>query len=447
MVQSKVTKFLNWLREPMDGRIFRVFRVLFGLCMVYEMLDYIKIDLIGQGFLKPKVHFTYDYFEWVHPLSAGAMHFMLGVMLICAVLLTVGIFLKWSCRLFALLYAYFFFIDKAYYNNHLYLFLLLLVLLSFSADNFTFGKNGGSKFSQPVARWTVFIVQMQVLIVYFYGGLAKLNADWLFRQEPVRSMASSHGGEWLVYLLTFGGLAIDLLAPLMLFFPKYRKWAIWGYVGFHLLNSWIFSDIGVFPFVMLAGLLLFYAPTELGWFNGLFGKNVEPISSKKGKNLPKTELPTVLPLRNWTIGFLGLYFLIQIFFPLRGFFLPNPMDYTTIGNRFSWRMKIDTRLPSEMKFRVRDLASGQEVTAPITQILNEMQIGHLATDPRSVVQMAQFLKTFAKKQGMTEAEVFAKIKFGYNGRPASDFLNPETNLAAERVNILKKIDWLVLPPE
>jgi vitamin K-dependent gamma-carboxylase len=447
-MQSKVTNFLEWLRSPIDGRIFRIFRVLFGLCMVYEMLDYIKIDLIGQGFLKPKVHFTYEFFEWVKPFSAGAMQLMLGVMLVCAVFLTVGIFLKWSCRLFAILYAYFFFIEKAYYNNHLYLFLLLLVLLSFSEDNFKFGKNSGWKFGQPMARWTVFMVQLQILIVYFYGGLAKLNPDWLFRQEPVRSMTNGLGGELFVYFLTFGGLAIDLLAPLMLFVPKFRKWAILGYIGFHIANSFIFSDIGVFPFVMLAGLVLFYAPNELRWFENIFGKKVEQTNiSKKGKTVVKTDLPIVQPLRSWTIGFLGIYFLFQFLFPLRGFFLPNPMDYTTIGNRFSWRMKIDTRLPSEMSFRVKDSVSGQEATAPITQLLNEMQIAHLASDPRSVVQMSQFVKNYAKKLGVVEAAVFVKIKFGYNGRPAGDFVNPEVNLAEARVESLKKINWLILPPK
>ncbi|MBK6931833.1 MAG: hypothetical protein IPH12_13600 [Saprospirales bacterium] len=39
--------------------------------------------------------------------------------------------------------------------------------------------------------------------------------------------------------------------------------------------------------------------------------------------------------RNLLLG----YFAFQILFPLRGLLLPNPLDYTTIGNRFAWRVK------------------------------------------------------------------------------------------------------------
>ena len=89
------------------------------------------------------------------------------------------------------MHQYCFFICKGHYNNHYYLYILLPLLLSMTnADNWLSIKNWLQRRKDPqfkaaeIPNWQLFILQFQLFIVYFYGGLAKLNTDWLNAYPP-----------------------------------------------------------------------------------------------------------------------------------------------------------------------------------------------------------------------------------------------------------------------
>src|SRR5260221_13981818 len=77
---------------------------------------------------------------------------------------------------------YFLLLDKSYYNNHMSLYSLLGLLFSLAEE--TKRKDGVI----TVPNWVLRIMQFQIVVVYFYGGLAKINPDWIFRHEPVLSI-------------------------------------------------------------------------------------------------------------------------------------------------------------------------------------------------------------------------------------------------------------------
>src|SRR5690606_14836922 len=141
---------------------------------------------------------------------------------------------RWACLLFSVALLYIFLLDKSLYNNHIYLFVILGFLLSFTdADKFFSLKRVATRpFAVP--RWQPGILQLQFIIVYFYGGIAKLKADWLIRAEPVRSLVASldtdnpflklFASEAGVLFINFGGLLVDLGAPLFLLYKPTRKW-------------------------------------------------------------------------------------------------------------------------------------------------------------------------------------------------------------------------------
>lgn len=132
-----LSRFKNYLTESIDGQVLGLFRLLYGILMVYEMFDYIKIDLVKNMFVLPRVNFKYDGLAWVTAMPEPYMDALLLILLGLAVLMTCGIWFKWAARLFALGYAYLFLIDKSIYNNHIYLFILLALLLSCThADQF-----------------------------------------------------------------------------------------------------------------------------------------------------------------------------------------------------------------------------------------------------------------------------------------------------------------------
>ncbi len=410
--------------------------------MLYQCYYYYGVQLIAQGFLAPKILFTYDWFPFLHPLPAGAMNVILALMTLGTVLVAAGWWMRVGAVLFATGQAYFLLLEKSYWNNHIYLFILVAVLLCFThADHFVSLRPRKNRV-QAVARGEVLLLQAQIVLVYFYGGLTKINPYWLFEQEPVRSLLANlpdtHALAGLiknpfgVQLLTYGGLLLDLAAPILLWKKSVRNWAIWLFVGFNLVNSRIFNDIGVFPFVMLGTVVLFYDANELWFTRWLPGK------------MPSTA-PAAPPVSLWALRLSAVYFVFQLLFPFRGHLLPNPLDYTTIGNRFSWRMKVDTRLPEEVSFLVINPAAHDTIPVDIRPLINPMQIWALTYDPRSVADMGRYLKKEAAKRGIPHAVVQARIRIRYNGGPSQYFVDPEADLGDASVSPFQRVPWLVPP--
>ena len=125
------------MSEPINGYVIGIFRAIFGLFMAYEIANYLFMGMVHSFFVSPKLNFPYEGFEWLRPLPAPLMNGVLYIMLACAFLMMFGVFMKWAARLFAVLYLYVFLLEKSLYNNHIYLFILLAILLSFTnADQF-----------------------------------------------------------------------------------------------------------------------------------------------------------------------------------------------------------------------------------------------------------------------------------------------------------------------
>jgi len=438
-------KFKNWISEPINGYIIGLFRVIYGLFMAYEVANYIFTGMVNAFFVSPKLNFPYEGLEWLKPLPAPALNALLYIMLACAFLIMFGVFMKWAARLFAVFYIYIFLLDKSLYNNHIYLFILLAVLLSFTnADQFlSLRKRKLPGITVP--RWQQFILAAQVMCVYFFASLIKMRADWWVLKQPVRTiseaippdhfLASFYKSEIGINTMVYLGFSLDFFAPILLWYKPLRKWAVIPFALFHYSNSKIFGDIGIFPFIMMSALILYFEMEEIPllrrWFPKLTQKNsawVQPIMGK------------------WMLGFLTLYFTFQLLFPLRGLFLPNDLDYTTIGNRFSWRVKADARVPSEFTFILKDPDSGKEGEINYRSMVNNVQIQAMLYDPRMIRTFAQWIHEQGIKNGLPNAEVYAKIKFSLNGRPPQYFVNPAMDVARVNYSPFEKLEW-VLPVE
>ena len=136
-------------------------------------------------------------------------------------------------------------------------------------------------------------------------------------------------------------------------------------------------------------------------------------------------------------------FVFQLLFPFRGHFLPNQLDWTTIGNRFSWRMKVDTRKSNEMQFYVHSPELNNPVQVDIQTFINDLQIKNMSMDPRSVADFAEFMRLEAVKYEAKDPSVTANIKIEYNGRPAQYFVKPDVDLSRVIYSPFKKADWIV----
>src|ERR1041385_1145365 len=261
-------KLKEWLLKPVDALPLRVFRSLFGIAMMMEMIYMLSNDAVEKLVLLPKVRITYDFFEWLTPLPAPLMKALPALMLIAALLLTIGRWTRVAGLSFFIMHFYFLMLDKSYYNNHMYLYSLFGLL--FALETETKRKDGVI----TVPNWIWRIVQLQVLIVYFYGGIAKLNADWIFRHEPVISILKAPQTAWILdsnlgslitNTLVWGGLLYDLGVPFLLLIRRTRYIALILCFIFHFSNIFIFNTgesgtIGEFPLVMIASCVLFFDP-------------------------------------------------------------------------------------------------------------------------------------------------------------------------------------------
>src|SRR5207237_4545043 len=120
-----------------------------------------------------------------------------------------------------------------------------------------------------VPAWTGWLLRFQIRVVYFFGGIAKLNADW-FHGEPLRSVLLSNRDFPLLGHLVFtnhvfvdvfnwGALLLDLLVVFLLLNRYTRVPAYVAAITFHLMNARFFM-IGIFPWLMIAGTAVFFPP-------------------------------------------------------------------------------------------------------------------------------------------------------------------------------------------
>jgi len=444
-----ITSFKNYLSKPTYGHILGLFRIIYGCFMVYQMVDYIQMDLVKNAFILPKIHLS--YFDWLQPMPERVMDAMLGLALLSAIFITIGWLFRPACWVFGLFYGYFFFLDKSLFNNHIYLFLLLSLMLSMThADRFFSVRSLRSKEDSAnlrIPRWEVFIFQLQFAIVYFYGGLAKLNPDWLLREEPVRSMVEAYPSDhilagWLKLgfqpvFLTYGGLLFDLAIPFLLWYRKTRWWSLIPLFFFHISNSLTFNDIGVFPFIMMLSTVLYFEPDELPILK-------QAISSGNSRNKARQTNTLVSPM--WVKKLVVAYVAFQLLFPFRGLFLPNPVNWTMIANRFAWRMKCQSRFMEEMAYTVQDGPNGQPVPVEINTFVNPAQINVALHDPIAAADIAKGVAKEAMLYSVADPIIKANIKVRWNGYPAANTVDPNIDLSEVTASPFKKLDWVMPVP-
>ena len=100
----------------------------------------------------------------------------LGVLAACVM---AGAWYRISATLFFIGFTYVFLLDQARYLNHFYLISFLMIFIpahrSFSIDAL---RNPKLR-SNLVPAWSIWLIRFQVGVPYFFGGIAKSNADWL----------------------------------------------------------------------------------------------------------------------------------------------------------------------------------------------------------------------------------------------------------------------------
>jgi len=447
------------LFEPVDISFLVFFRILFGGIMLWEVYRYFTNGWITRYYVEPVVNFTYYGFSWVKPWPGQGMYIHYFVMGAAAACVMLGFVYRLAAPVFFLTFTYTFLLDQTRYLNHFYLVCLISFLMCFlpaeravSIDALLRRKIR----SDVVQAWTLWLLRAQIGIPFFYGGIAKLNSDWIYGGEPMRiwlrpltgmpGVGHIFAADWVVYSFVIGGLLLDLFVVPLLLWRRTRLFAFAAAVVFNLLNAVIF-DIGIFPWLMLGALFLFFPPDLVRRFAKAFMSPGEefgeasPVSVKPKTIAERSVCPQLTSSQKLVAGLLAAYLVVQLVFPLRHFLYPGNVNWTEEGHNFAWHMKLRTK-DGDAVFTLTHPGTGHTWTIKPEDYLKSHQLTKMTTKPDLLVLFAHYLAEEKKRQGYDNVEVRAQVMVSLNGRQPQLLIDPNVDLAKEEVSLLSK-PWIV----
>ena len=150
---------------------------------------------------------------------------------------------------------------------------------AFSVDAWR-GKKAGTPRTSPVVSWAVFVVMMQLVIIYFFNAVHKsgetwINGSavyWLAHQERLVTgpgyWMREHLPFWVFQAITYTSLVLEYLLPFLILSPwgrpRTRRLAIVGIWALHLGIALV-ANVGVFSFVMIAYSMFLFNPEDWEW--------------------------------------------------------------------------------------------------------------------------------------------------------------------------------------
>lgn len=429
------------LQRPVDVASLAAFRIGFGVLLLVLALRYFAHGWIAEYFLKPAHFFKYWGFSWVQAWPGLGMYVHFGLMAVCALGVVLGYRYRASVIGYGLLFAYAHLIDKTNYLNHYYLVVCVCGLMACLplASAWSLGARRDERLrSAEVPSWMLWALRAQFGLVYVFGGIAKLNADWLFRAEPLSSWLGRHSdwplvGELLAarstaFAMSWAGALFDLSIVPLLLWRKSRPFAFAALVAFHLLTAALFS-IGMFPYLMIAGATLFFEPNwPRKWAKRL---------------LPRGAASTAQPLATarWLQPALAAYFALQLLLPVRHWLYPGQQCWSEQGFRFSWNVMLMEK-NGAVDFRVVEPGTGRTFHVSPSAYFTPYQTAMMSTQPDMVLEAARIVAADYRARGLTGPAVYADAFASLNGRTMQRLLDPTVDLARE-VDGLSNKTWIL----
>jgi Vitamin K-dependent gamma-carboxylase len=471
-----VNRIRQYITEPISIAPLASFRALFGLVMCVSVLRFMARGWVHELYLKPTFFFKYYGFEWVQPLGATGMYAVFVLMAASALGIALGAFYRVSAVTFFLSWTYVELLDVSNYLNHYYFVSIAAFLLIWVPAHRSFSVDAWRKPEIAVGqvpRWVVGIFRLQLGMVYGFAGLAKVQGDWLLRAQPMRMWlpARAHlpiiGGllqqTWVAFLFSWLGCIYDLTVPFLLLLRRVRPYAYAAVIAFHLLTWWLFP-IGMFPFIMIAGTLVFF-PGEwharmqgriLALFTATHRSGQASAQRHQGfgvgamrfwwENSAALHLPKVWKPKfgNAFLALICLHFSLQVALPFRYLLYPENLFWHEQGYRFSWRVMLMEKA-GYASFHVRDPRTGRTDEVRNSDYLQPQQERMMSTQPDLILQFAHFLDAEYQRQGIPNPEVYADVYATLNGSGSRLLIDPKVDLSAEKESFWAK--KFVLPFE
>jgi vitamin K-dependent gamma-carboxylase len=378
---EKSTYFKSLLARPVQSASLAFFRIAVGVVMMLEAWSLLRPSASTNGRVMLETyytgadvtcHFPYAWFEWLPVLPKDFFYGLATMLGVAAAFMAAGFLYRISAALVFLIWGYLYAIEctRTYWMSYYYLELLTTFLLvwmpaarNFSLDSILF--KGGR--SDLIPFWPIALLRGQLVITYFYAGLAKVNADWLLDAMPmreflVRSPFLGRYGKYLsgdqldfvrsvlqspslAYFLSWAGALFDLSIGALLLWRRTRTVGFLLMLFFHGFNHFIlFDNIIWFPLLGVLTSTIFLPP---GWPRAML-RQVGFAPSRTKTELRPFVLRPALP------ALIVTWLALQTVIPLRHYAIPGDGRFTWEGLSFSWRLKTDWYQPSLCEISLQD---------------------------------------------------------------------------------------------
>lgn len=444
-MNSSIKSYLN---ATTNAAPLAVFRIGFGLMMLYSIIRYWAKGWIETIYIQPQFHFKYYGFEWVKTL--GDYTYILFIICgIASLLVALGFKYRLAIIAFFLSFTYIELMEKTTYLNHYYFISVLSFLMIFLPANAYFSVDAYRNKIQykNIPRWTIDSIKLLLGIVYFYAGLAKINSDWLLKAQPLKTWLPSKYdipfiGEtlmhqnWFHFAMSWSGMLYDLCIPFLLLYKKTRGFAFVLVVIFHVFTRVLFP-IGMFPYVMIVSALIFF---DANFHNKIisYSKKLLRIPSAKA-----IETKSVFKLKRKTLvlPIVTLFLALQLLIPFRYLLYPGELFWTEEGYRFSWRVMLMEKM-GNTTFKIVNGKTKAFFYVQNDDFLTPLQEKQMSFQPDFILEYAHYLGDHFKKQGHEHVEVYAKSYVALNGRLSAPFVDETVNLYAEKETFKPKF-WIL----
>lgn len=463
-------KIKQHLFTPIDASSITVFRIGFGIIMLWDVWRYYANGWVEKYYIQPEFYFKYYGFEWVQPWSGDGMYIHFAIMGICAFFIIIGAFYRIAIIVFTLAFTYVFLLDQTRYLNHFYLVILFSVLLcvipahrQLSVDAWWRPKLRSS----AIPTWTLWLLRAQMEIVLIFAGIVKINADWL-QLQPLKMWLAERSDfplglgylftqDWAVATAAYGVIALHIIGAPLLLWKRTRLVVFCLYAAFHTLNHFVFN-IGIFPWFTLFASLLFFDPDWpkriLSRLRSYLPKKLPgifvapPSLSSPSQPNPGTlgASGTLYPIalqQNLVLAFVLFWAVSQILIPLRHVLYPGYVSWTEEGHRFAWQMKLRDK-SGWVDFYVIDADDRSNTTHVEPEwFLTAKQVRKMTGRPDMILQFAHFLTAHWREHyGIDNPIIHASAFVSLNGRPPTLLLDPARDLAKVERN-LWPADWII----
>ena len=171
-------------------------------------------------------------------------------------------------------------------------------------------------------------------------------------------------------------------------------------------------------------------------------KRLIPPSLDIGGRARSSRLGPTRTYKRVVLGFLVVWLMFQVLFPLRHFLYPGNPSWTEEGHKFAWQMKLRSKKARAI-FSVRDPVTNQEWQVLPLDFLLHHQARKMAARPDMILQFAHYLaRVWREEQQIEGVEVRARVCASLNGRPGALLIDPNRDLAQVE-QTLSHADWIL----